>query len=83
MPVKVYSSGMYVRLGFSIAVTVDPEILLVDEIVAVGDEEFQRKCFDHLHELHKRGTTIVHRVARARHRREPVRRRRLARSRPR
>ena len=59
VPVKVYSSGMYVRLGFSIAVTVDPEILLVDEIVAVGDEEFQRKCFDHLHDLHRRGTTIV------------------------
>jgi ABC-2 type transport system ATP-binding protein/lipopolysaccharide transport system ATP-binding protein len=59
VPVKVYSSGMYVRLGFSIAVTVDPEVLLVDEIVAVGDEEFQRKCFDHLHELHRKGTTIV------------------------
>ncbi len=59
VPVKVYSSGMYVRLGFSIAVTVDPEILIVDEIVAVGDEEFQRKCFDHLHELRRRGTTIV------------------------
>jgi ABC-2 type transport system ATP-binding protein/lipopolysaccharide transport system ATP-binding protein len=59
VPVKVYSSGMYVRLGFSIAVTVNPEILIVDEIVAVGDEEFQRRCFDHLHELHKRGTTIV------------------------
>ncbi len=59
VPVKVYSSGMYVRLGFSIAVKVDPEILLVDEIVAVGDEEFQRKCFDHLHELRRRGTTIV------------------------
>lgn len=58
-PVKVYSSGMYVRLGFSIAVTLDPEILIVDEIIAVGDEEFQRKCFDHLHELRKRGTTIV------------------------
>ena len=58
-PVKVYSSGMYVRLGFSIAVTVDPEVLLVDEIVAVGDEEFQRKCFDHLHDLHRKGTTIV------------------------
>lgn len=58
-PVKVYSSGMYVRLGFSIAVTVDPEILIVDEIIAVGDEEFQRKCFDHLYELRKRGTTIV------------------------
>ena len=58
-PVKVYSSGMYVRLGFSIAVTVDPEILIVDEIIAVGDEEFQRKCFDHLFELRRRGTTIV------------------------
>ena len=58
-PVKVYSSGMYVRLGFSIAVTVDPEILIVDEIIAVGDEEFQRKCFDYLFELRKRGTTVV------------------------
>jgi lipopolysaccharide transport system ATP-binding protein len=58
-PVKIYSSGMYVRLGFSIAVMVDPEILVVDEIIAVGDEEFQRKCFDHLHELRRRGTTIV------------------------
>lgn len=58
-PVKVYSSGMYVRLGFSIAVAVDPEIFIVDEIIAVGDEEFQRKCFDHLFELRKRGTTIV------------------------
>jgi ABC-2 type transport system ATP-binding protein/lipopolysaccharide transport system ATP-binding protein len=50
---------MYVRLGFSIAVTVDPEILIVDEIIAVGDEEFQRKCFDYMFELRKRGTTIV------------------------
>ena len=58
-PVKIYSSGMYVRLGFSVAVTVDPEILIVDEIIAVGDEEFQRKCFDHLYELRRRGTTIV------------------------
>lgn len=58
-PVKVYSSGMYVRLGFSIAVTLDPEILIVDEIIAVGDEEFQRKCFDYLFELRRRGTTIV------------------------
>jgi lipopolysaccharide transport system ATP-binding protein len=58
-PVKVYSSGMYVRLGFSIAVTVEPEILIVDEIIAVGDEEFQRKCFDHLYELRRQGTTIV------------------------
>lgn len=59
VPVKVYSSGMYVRLGFSIAVTVNPEILIVDEIIAVGDEEFQRKCFDHLYKLRKQGTTIV------------------------
>lgn len=58
-PVKVYSSGMYVRLGFSIAVTADPDILVVDEIIAVGDEEFQRKCFDYLYKLRRRGTTIV------------------------
>ncbi len=58
-PVKVYSSGMYVRLGFSIAVNLDPEILIIDEIIAVGDEEFQRRCFDHLYELRKRGVTIV------------------------
>ncbi|MGH8898385.1 MAG: ABC transporter ATP-binding protein [Egibacteraceae bacterium] len=58
-PVKVYSSGMYVRLGFSIAVNLDPEILVVDEIVAVGDEEFQRRCFDHLHALRRRGVTII------------------------
>jgi ABC-2 type transport system ATP-binding protein/lipopolysaccharide transport system ATP-binding protein len=58
-PVKVYSSGMFVRLGFAIAVSLDPEILIVDEVIAVGDEEFQRKCFDHLFELRKRGATIV------------------------
>lgn len=58
-PVKVYSSGMHVRLGFAIAVHVDPEILLVDEVLAVGDEEFQRKCFDHIYALRRRGTTIV------------------------
>ncbi len=58
-PVKTYSSGMYVRLGFAIAVTVEPEILIIDEIVAVGDEEFQRKCFDYLFELRRRGTTII------------------------
>jgi ABC-2 type transport system ATP-binding protein/lipopolysaccharide transport system ATP-binding protein len=58
-PVKVYSSGMYVRLGFSIAVTLDPEILVIDEVIAVGDEEFQRKCFDHLYRLRQGGTTIV------------------------
>lgn len=58
-PVKVYSSGMYVRLGFAIVVTLDPEILIVDEIIAVGDEEFQRKCFDHLFRLRSEGATIV------------------------
>lgn len=58
-PVKVYSSGMYVRLGFAIAVNLDPEILIVDEVIAVGDEEFQRRCFDHLYELRRRGVTIV------------------------
>jgi lipopolysaccharide transport system ATP-binding protein len=58
-PVKVYSSGMYVRLGFSIAVNLEPEILLIDEIVAVGDEEFQRRCFDHLYKLRRQGVTIV------------------------
>jgi lipopolysaccharide transport system ATP-binding protein len=58
-PVKVYSSGMYVRLGFSVAVHVQPEILIIDEVIAVGDEAFQRKCFDHLYGLRKQGTTIV------------------------
>ena len=58
-PVKHYSSGMYVRLGFAVAVHMRPEILLVDEVIAVGDEEFQRKCFDHLSALRKAGKTIV------------------------
>lgn len=58
-PVKVYSSGMYMRLGFAIAVKLDPEILIIDEIIAVGDEEFQRKCFDYMYELRQAGTTIV------------------------
>jgi ABC-type polysaccharide/polyol phosphate transport system ATPase subunit len=58
-PVKIYSSGMYVRLGFSVAIHVDPEILIIDEVIAVGDEEFQRKCFDHLADLRRRGVTIV------------------------
>lgn len=58
-PVKVYSSGMYVRLGFSVAVHVKPEILIIDEVIAVGDEQFQRKCFDHLYGLRRDGVTIV------------------------
>ncbi len=58
-PVKVYSSGMFVRLGFAVAISLDPEILIVDEVIAVGDEEFQRKCFDYLFDLRQRGRTIV------------------------
>jgi lipopolysaccharide transport system ATP-binding protein len=58
-PVKHYSSGMYVRLGFSVAVHVDPQILLVDEVIAVGDEDFQRRCLDHLAGLKASGATIV------------------------
>jgi ABC-type polysaccharide/polyol phosphate transport system ATPase subunit len=59
IPVKNYSSGMYVRLGFSVAINVDPDILLVDEVLAVGDEEFQRKCSEKFAELKQRGKTIV------------------------
>ena len=58
-PVKIYSTGMFVRLGFSVAVHVQPEILIIDEVIAVGDEEFQRKCFDHLYTLRKQGVTVV------------------------
>ena len=58
-PIKTYSSGMYVRLGFAVAVKVNPEILVIDEVIAVGDEDFQRKCFDYIHELRQRGSTIV------------------------
>ncbi|WP_075888892.1 ABC transporter ATP-binding protein [Actinomyces provencensis] len=58
-PVKVYSSGMTVRLGFAVAVAIHPKILIVDEIIAVGDEEFQRKCFDLMRDLRRSGTTIV------------------------
>ncbi|MBI3256408.1 MAG: ABC transporter ATP-binding protein [Actinobacteria bacterium] len=58
-PVKNYSSGMYVRLGFSVAINVDPEVLLVDEVLAVGDEQFQRKCAEKFAELKESGKTIV------------------------
>lgn len=59
VPVKQYSSGMFVRLGFAIAVMLEPEILIVDEVIAVGDESFQRKCFDHIYKLRNKGTTIA------------------------
>jgi ABC-2 type transport system ATP-binding protein len=58
-PVKNYSSGMYVRLGFSVAINVDPDVLFVDEVLAVGDEAFQRKCNDKFNELRNAGKTIV------------------------
>ncbi len=58
-PVKSYSSGMYVRLGFSVAINVDPNVLLVDEVLAVGDEEFQRRCNEKFAYLKSRGSTIV------------------------
>jgi ABC-type polysaccharide/polyol phosphate transport system ATPase subunit/uncharacterized protein YcfJ len=58
-PVKNYSSGMYVRLGFSVAINVDPEILMVDEVLAVGDESFQRKCMEKFKDFRDEGRTIV------------------------
>jgi ABC-2 type transport system ATP-binding protein len=57
--VKFYSSGMYVRLAFAVAVHVDPEILLVDEVLAVGDEPFQRKCLDRIKQFQRDGRTII------------------------
>ncbi len=58
-PVRTYSSGMYMRLAFSIAINVDADILLIDEILAVGDQHFQEKCFNKLHELKESDKTIV------------------------
>jgi ABC-type polysaccharide/polyol phosphate transport system ATPase subunit len=57
--VKFYSSGMYVRLAFAIAIHVDPDVLLVDEVLAVGDEPFQKKCLDKIKEFQQEGRTIV------------------------
>jgi lipopolysaccharide transport system ATP-binding protein len=58
-PVKTYSSGMYARLGFAVAINVNPDILIVDEALAVGDEAFQRKCYAKLKDLQKQGVTIL------------------------
>ena len=58
-PVKTYSSGMYMRLGFAVAINVDPDVLLVDEVLAVGDEAFTHKCLEKFAEFRRRGKTIV------------------------
>ncbi|MBR1232026.1 ABC transporter ATP-binding protein [Bradyrhizobium sp. AUGA SZCCT0182] len=58
-PVKLYSSGMYARLAFAVAINVDPEILIVDEALAVGDEGFQRKCFARIEAIRRAGATIL------------------------
>src|ERR1700728_3947819 len=57
--VKFYSSGMYVRLGWAVAVNVDPDVLVIDEVLAVGDERFQRKCLDRVQEFQDQGRTII------------------------
>jgi len=58
-PVKNYSSGMYVRLGFSVAISVEPEILVVDEVLAVGDADFQKKCQRKFEDLRSEGKTVI------------------------
>lgn len=58
-PVRLYSSGMYVRLGFSIAIHAEPEVLLIDEVLAVGDHSFQNKCLDSIRELRRQGVTVL------------------------
>src|SRR5207245_4753398 len=59
MPVKRYSSGMYMRLGFAVAVHSNPEVLLVDEVLSVGDAFFREKCMERMHEFQRSGMTII------------------------
>ena len=58
-PVKTYSSGMYMRLGFAVAIHVDPDVLLVDEVLAVGDQQFQAKCIRKIYQLKAAGHTLI------------------------
>lgn len=59
IPVKHYSSGMYARLGFAVAINVDPDVLLIDEVLSVGDEAFQERCLDAIHSFHRAGKTLL------------------------
>jgi len=58
-PIKIYSTGMFMRLGFSVAINTEPDILLIDEILAVGDEYFQTKCYDKIKEFRRQGKTVI------------------------
>ncbi len=59
LPIKIYSSGMYLRLAFSVAIHLDPDVLLADEILAVGDAEFQEKCLDRVRQMRAQGMTLI------------------------
>ena len=59
VPIRMYSSGMYMRLAFSVAISVDPDVLLLDEVLAVGDAAFTTKCFERIKDFRRRGKTIV------------------------